>query len=87
MKAAIAYIYPLLNNMSVVLYNELIVKLKSIKKSIIKDVRPLTSTEQKWIACYLELKQEIKGSNASKLVCKINVIHQQNLFLQKNIWK
>jgi len=73
--------------MSVVLYNELIIKLKSIKKSIIKDVRPLTPTEQKWIVCFLELRQEIKGSNVSKLVSKINVIHQQNLFLQRNIWK
>ena len=71
--------------MSVVLYNELIIKLKSIKKSIIKDVRPLTSIEQKWIDCFLELRQEIKGTDSSKLVSKINVIHQQNLFLQKYI--
>lgn len=73
--------------MSVVLYNELIIKLKSIKKDIIKDVRPLTLIEQRWIDCFKDLKQEIKGTDASKLVAKINVIHQQNLFLQKNIWK
>jgi len=73
--------------MSVVLYNELIIKLKLIKNDIIKDVRPLTSIEQKWIDCFKELKQERKGTDASKLVAKINLIHQQNLFLRKNIWK
>ncbi len=73
--------------MSVVLYNELIVKLKSIKKDIIKDVRPLTSIEQKWVDCFKDLKKEIKGTDASKLVAKINLIHQQNLFLKKNFCK
>jgi hypothetical protein len=62
-------------------------KLKSIKKSIIKDIRPLTDTEQKWIDCFLELRQEIKGNKISKLVIKINKIHSQNEFLQRNIWK
>ena len=70
--------------MSVVLYNELVMKLKTIKQSIIKDIRPLTRTEQKWIDCFLELRQEIKGNKISKLVIKINKIHNQNEFLYKN---